>query len=165
MAGGPGRRSSRPDGRLDAGGRFGVGAAVDVGLRDGASFYPALFQMLRLAPRHLDRDVFLKVYDDLRCERLEAKRNGDKVVSDGLKVAINAVYGKQSEAYSKLLDPQNGAAIGINGQLVLLRLIEALLPIEGLSVLSANTDGIMVRFPRQHEARLRATVNRDRQAL
>ena len=126
---------------------------------DAASYYPALFQMMRLAPRHLDCEVFLSVYDAVRRERLEAKRIGDKVVSDGLKVAVNAVFGKQSDAYSKLLDPQNGAAITINGQLILLCLIDALLAVDGLAVLSANTDGVMVRFPRKHEAQLRQILH------
>ena len=121
---------------------------------DAASFYPALFQLMRLAPRHLDADVFIQVYDDIRLRRLAAKRGGDTVVSGGLKVGINAVFGKQSDQYSRLLDPQNGAAITINGQLILLRLVEALSEIDQLSVLSVNTDGMMVRFPRKAEAQL-----------
>ena len=91
---------------------------------DAAGFYPALFQMMRLAPRHLDPAVFNHVYDGIRLQRLAAKKAGDTVVSGGLKVANNAVFGKQSDQSSKLLDPQNGAAITINGQLILLRLIE-----------------------------------------
>ena len=125
---------------------------------DAAGFYPALFQMMRLAPRHLDPAVFNHVYDGIRLQRLAAKKAGDTVVSGGLKVANNAVFGKQSDQYSKLLDPQNGAAITINGQLILLRLIESLLEIDGLTLLSANTDGVMVRFPRKAETELRGIL-------
>ena len=66
---------------------------------DAAGFYPALFQMMRLAPRHLDPAVFNHVYDGIRLQRLAAKKAGDTVVSGGLKVANNAVFGKQSDQY------------------------------------------------------------------
>jgi hypothetical protein len=125
---------------------------------DASSFYPLLIKQNQLAPGHLDQAIFCGVYNDLTQRRLQAKRDGDHKVASGLKVAINAVYGKFSDRYSVLLDPAKGATITLNGQFILLRLIETLLAIEGLSVLSANTDGVMVRLRRQHVGQLHAVM-------
>jgi hypothetical protein len=66
-----------------------------------------------------------------------------------LKIAINSgSYGKLTDSFSAFRDPPKGAAITINGQLILLRLIEGLLRIPGLRVLSANTDGVLIHHPR-----------------
>jgi hypothetical protein len=72
---------------------------------DASSFYPLLIKHNRLAPAHLDKAIFCDVYNDLIQRRLQAKRAGNSNVANGLKVAINAVYGKFSDPYSVLLDP------------------------------------------------------------
>lgn len=115
---------------------------------DVASFYPALIVARKLAPRHLERSIFLDVFDRLRQQRLAAKRAGNKTLADGLKIAINAVFGKQSDVWGRLLDPRNGLAITLNGQFTLIRLIERLAELDGVTVLTANTDGVRLRIPR-----------------
>jgi hypothetical protein len=126
---------------------------------DASSFYPLLIKQNQLAPGHLDQAVFCDVYSDLTRRRLQAKRDGNTKVANGLKVAINAVYGKFSDRYSVLLDPPKGATVTLNGQFILLRLIEAMLAIDGLAVLSANTDGVLLRLQRQSVEQLHAAMD------
>ena len=117
---------------------------------DVSSYYPGLVVEERIAPGHLDADIFCGVFAGLMATRLEAKAKKQKEIAQGMKVAINSGgYGKLSDRYSPFRDPPKGAAITINGQLILLRLIEGLLGIEGVRILSANTDGVLIHHPRE----------------
>lgn len=122
---------------------------------DVASYYPNIVLTNRLYPRQWS-EVFLDIYQDIVTRRLEAKRNGDKTTADVLKIAANGTYGKSSEVYSSLYDPQLTANVTLLGQLGLLTLIEML--VGTASVCSANTDGITVLCKRAAESRMRELV-------
>lgn len=116
---------------------------------DVASYYPGLVIKERITPGHLDPDIYCGVFEGLMQARLKAKANKQKEIAQGMKVAINSGgYGKLSDKYSPFRDPPKGAQVTINGQLILLRLIEELLRIDGVRVLSANTDGVLLHHPR-----------------
>jgi len=124
----------------------------------------------RIAPAHLDADIFCDVFRSLMETRLDAKARakkgepGAKEIADGMKVAINSGgFGKLTDPFSPFRDPPKGAQITINGQLIILRLIEELLHIEGLRVLSANTDGILVHHPRAAIGDVYAAMKRVRE--
>lgn len=107
---------------------------VDVG-----SMYPNLMIINELYPEHLGK-VFLDVYNNEMLKvRLEAKKNGDKVTDLGLKLSLNATYGKTNSEYSWLYDPLVTLKVTLSGQLSLLMLIENMLFIENLVVIQANT--------------------------
>lgn len=114
---------------------------------DAASFYPALMINERLIPSHLDPDKFIAAYETLRSRRLEAKSQGLKALSDGLKISLNSVFGKYLSAYSWLSDPSAGLKVTVRGQLTLLQFIELAISCGG-QIVSANTDGILVRIKR-----------------
>ena len=114
---------------------------------DVSSYYPMIILTQRLAPRHLDTGKFLQVYGSLVARRLDAKKRGDKTTADALKIAVNGVYGKTMSKYSELLySPDVGPAVSLTGQLLLLMLIERM-ELAGVRVVSANTDGLVVRSP------------------
>jgi hypothetical protein len=113
--------------------------------RDVASYYPAIILKLGLFPAQMG-DRFLGVYRDLVKRRLEAKRSGDKVRADSLKITINGSFGKFGSRWSTLYSPELLIQTTITGQLCLLMLIE-MLEMDGISVVSANTDGIVMRCP------------------
>ncbi len=127
-------------------------ATADIALvdRDVASFYPNLILTRGLAPRHLG-DEFLHVYRGIVDRRLAAKRSGDKVVADSLKIVANGSFGKLGSPWSALYSPDLMIAVTVGGQLALLMLIEAL-ELRGISVVSANTDGVVSKVPRAREA-------------
>lgn len=111
--------------------------------RDVASYYPAIILGCNLFPRHLGTS-FLKVYKTLVTRRLDAKHKGDKVTADSLKITINGSFGKLGSKWSALYSPDLLIQTTITGQLALLMLIE-MLETNGVSVVSANTDGVVMR--------------------
>ena len=113
--------------------------------RDVTSYYPSIILRCELAPAHMGR-AFTKVYQDLVTRRLQAKRDSDKVTADALKITLNGSFGKFGSKWSKLYSPDLLIQTTITGQLCLLMLIEAL-ESEGIPVVSANTDGIVIKCP------------------
>ena len=125
--------------------------------RDVASYYPAIVLNCGLYPKHLT-DAFLNVYRRLVVMRLEAKRSGNKVVADSLKIVINSCFGLLGSKYSVLYAPDLMIQVTVTGQLALLMLIEAL-ELAGIKVVSANTDGIVIRCLRSRKDELVAIVS------
>jgi len=113
--------------------------------RDVVSYYPAIILRTGLAPKHMGK-AFTLAYHDIVKRRLAAKRSGDKVTADALKITINGSFGKFGSKWSKLYSPDLLIQTTLTGQLSLLMLIEAL-ESEGISVVSANTDGIVIKCP------------------
>lgn len=121
--------------------------------RDVASFYPRIILNLGLFPKHLGK-AFLKVYESLVNRRLEAKGLSkasdlsiaelNQVIADSIKITINGSFGKLGSKYSALYSPDLLIQVTLTGQLALLMLIEAL-ELEGIAVVSANTDGIVIK--------------------
>lgn len=109
---------------------------------DVASYYPNIILAQRLAPKHLGDD-FLTVFGSIVERRLAAKRSGDKVTADTLKITINGAFGKLGSKYSFLYSPQLLIQTTLTGQLALLMLIERM-ENAGIRVVSANTDGIVL---------------------
>lgn len=113
--------------------------------RDVASYYPAIILNQGLMPKHMG-PPFLRVYRGIVDRRLGAKRAGDKVTADTLKITINGSFGKFGSKWSALYSPDLMIQTTVTGQLALLMLIEWLYG-AGIEVVSANTDGIVVKVP------------------
>lgn len=109
--------------------------------KDVASYYPTIILNLELYPKHLGTS-FLDIYRNIVEQRLKAKREGNKVVNESLKIVINGSFGKLGSKYSALYSPDLMIAVTLTGQLALLMLIEKLEP-NGISVISSNTDGFV----------------------
>jgi len=119
---------------------------VDV---DVASLYPSLAIVNGLYPKHLG-EVFLDVYENgLLKPRLEAKKNGDKVMNTGFKLSLNSVYGKSNSEYSWLYDPLYTLKTTLAGQLSLVMLSEMLMTnVDDMTMLQINTDGLTAIIPK-----------------
>ena len=114
---------------------------------DVASYYPSIILQQKLAPKSMGKP-FLKLYKSFVTERLEAKKSGDKVTADVLKIFLNGSFGKLGSKYSNLYAPDLLLQTTITGQLCLLMLIEAMED-NGIAVMSANTDGIVCHAPNE----------------
>ena len=115
---------------------------------DVASYYPSIVLNCGLAPKHMG-DAFTQVYRGIVNKRLAAKKAKDTVVADALKITINGSFGKLGSKYSALYAPDLMIQVTVTGQLALLVLIESM-ELGGVRVISANTDGIVLKFsPRQ----------------
>lgn len=110
---------------------------------DVASFYPQVIINQQLYPKHLG-PALLETYAEIKTTRLEAKARKDIVVADSLKLVLNSSFGHFGNKWSDLYAPDFLIQVTLSGQLSLLMLIDEL-EHHGISVVSANTDGIVVR--------------------
>ncbi|QIW90766.1 UNVERIFIED_ORG: hypothetical protein GCAPEGMB_00447 [Vibrio phage V07] len=110
---------------------------------DVASYYPRIMLNNNYYPQHLGRP-FLAVFDNIVETRLEAKHNGDSKTAQSLKIVINGTFGKLGSQYSLFYSPDLLIHVTLTGQLSLLLLIETF-ELNGIQVVSANTDGIVIK--------------------
>jgi DNA polymerase elongation subunit (family B) len=113
---------------------------------DVRSYYPEIILRLGLYPPQMG-EAFLSIYRSIVQKRLAAKDAGDKKKADMLKIVINGSFGKLGSKWSALYSPDLLVQVTLTGQLALLMLIE-MLELSGISVVSANTDGIVMKTPR-----------------
>lgn len=113
--------------------------------RDVASYYPRIILNNRLFPPHIG-EKFLEIYDSIVRRRLKLKKEKNPLEA-GLKIAINGIFGKLGNLYSKVYAPHLLLQVCMTGQLCLMMLIEAI-ELAGISVVSANTDGIVIKCPK-----------------
>jgi hypothetical protein len=138
---------------------------VDV---DVASYYPAIIINSGLYPKALGPE-FINVFRAIRAERVAAKAEAQRITAlekqrpltdderqqretakakeAGLKIALNGCFGKLGSPYSVLYAPHLMIATTLTGQLALLMLIDRAEQ-KRISVVSANTDGVVFRCPR-----------------
>lgn len=123
---------------------------------DVTSYYPKIILNQGLYPYHLGPN-FLRVYNKIVQARVAAKQKGDKVTANSLKIVVNGSYGKLGSKFSNLYSPDLLIQVTLTGQLSLLLLIERL-ELEGIHVISANTDGIVVKPRRTQVERMKEIV-------
>lgn len=123
---------------------------------DVASYYPSIILQQQLAPKVMAQD-FLDLYQSLVTRRLNAKKAGDKVTADTLKICLNGSFGKLGSKYSALYAPELLIQTTITGQLALLMLIERM-EATGIKIMSANTDGIVCHAPKTLERNMEAVA-------
>lgn len=126
--------------------------------RDVTSYYPNLMLNLGMSPEAFG-DYFQDVYRKILDSRLQAKADGNKVVSDSLKIVLNGTFGKTSNKYSTLYSPKLLIATTLTGQLSLLMLIEMLEEAD-FSVVSANTDGIVIKCLRSRKNEMDGLISK-----
>lgn len=125
---------------------------------DYTSYYPSIMISYNIAPKHLDRATFIKMVDYLKQTRVKCKHTPDseghvmegvpnKIGAEALKIVINSIYGKLGSELFFLYDRFAQMQVTINGQLMTMTLIEEL-ELNGIHVISANTDGIVIKLPR-----------------
>lgn len=125
---------------------------------DAASFYPSIILECGFVPASLGAD-FVREYRKIYRRRLEAKRSGDKTTDATLKISLNGTFGKLASKYSVLYSPDLMLAVTLTGQFTLLMLIEWL-ESAGATTLSANTDGIAIRHPRDKDELIQRVVSK-----
>lgn len=117
---------------------------------DAASYYPNIMMRAGLIPTLGGNkgEIFLAEYEAIYRQRIAAKRSGDKRMANTLKIVLNGTFGKLGSIFCSFYAPELMLATTITGQLNLLCLIYELEKIKGVVVRSANTDGIMISYPK-----------------
>lgn len=116
---------------------------------DVAAFYPRIILNNKLFPKNLGKP-FLLIFESIVNRRIKAKKAGDTVVNESLKITINGTFGKLGSKWSFLYAPDLMLQVTITGQLSLLMLVERL-ELAGVQVVSGNTDGIVTKILPEQE--------------
>jgi hypothetical protein len=133
----------------DAPGKFATDSECIIQDMDVSSYYPNLIINNGFYPEHLGPN-FIEVLKKITSERLLAKKAKDIVKADGLKITINSIFGKMGSEHFWLYDPKQFLSTTISGQLGLLMLVEGMY-MNGVEVISCNTDGVVCRIDRKLE--------------
>jgi len=124
---------------------------------DVKAFYPRIILNNRLFPKHLGKP-FLKIFAKIVNDRLRAKMEEDKTKDGSLKIVINGTFGKFGSLFSFLYAPDLMMNVTVTGQLSLLMLIERF-ELAGVNVVSANTDGVVVKDSVKKEKLIRRIIS------
>ena len=120
---------------------------------DITSFYPSLMINYSIAPAQVNEGCFVKLVRWLRDTRIEAKHSTEDIIdgiqkdvlAQALKIVINSIYGKLGFEAGDICDRLAVLNVTINGQLLIMMLCEEL-ELNDIEVVSANTDGIVVKL-------------------
>ena len=113
---------------------------------DVESYYPRLMIWHNLLTRNARRPDRFK---DMFNLRMELKHAGKKKEQAPLKIVINGTFGICKDKNNKAYDPRNANLICVNGQLLLLDLIEKLEDIPSFDLIQSNTDGLIIKIHRR----------------
>lgn len=121
---------------------------------DVASYYPTLLIQLLKAGLKCPLPNLLPDLERFLEERLRLKSEGKKDEAGVFKIILNSIYGSTSYKFSKIYAPTMTLAVTINGQLMMLDILDFLVNnIKDLSIVWVNTDGFALRIKRSDKSR------------
>lgn len=129
---------------------------------DVASFYPHIMTEWGLLSRAVPS---VQTFVDIMDLRLKYKHEGNPLQAP-LKICINGTYGQSGagkyedgkyQVLSDLYDPVRMREVCINGQLMLLQLIEDL---SDYQLIQSNTDGLIYKVPKMYVQDLKSIVSK-----
>lgn len=116
---------------------------------DVTSYYPSLMIEYDLLTRNCES---AEKYKEIYNTRVELKKAGKKKEQAPYKIILNGTYGICKDKNSLAYDPRQANNVCINGQLLLIDLIDKLERIQGFELIQSNTDGLIVKIPDTDEA-------------
>lgn len=129
---------------------------------DVNNYYPSMLIAWGLVTRAATNDNYRLVYDTrkaLKRKQVAAAKAGRRSEAKDYKrqqlpykKMLNALSGAMKDNTNPAYDPRNNNCMCINGQLMLLDLIEHLEVIPGFELIQSNTDGLIIWIPDTEEA-------------
>lgn len=111
---------------------------------DVTSYYPSLMIKYGFLTRNSKTpEKFKNIYDT----RVQLKAAGKKAEQAPYKIVLNGTFGISKDPNSTAYDPRQANNICINGQLLLVDLIEKLEAVQGFELIQSNTDGLIIKIP------------------
>lgn len=107
---------------------------------DVGSYYPALMIEYDFLSRNVKNAADYRVIRDKRLEFKKAKNP----LQQPYKIVLNSTFGASKDLYNPLYDPLQANNVCVNGQLLLLDLIEHLEP--HFELIQSNTDGVIFKL-------------------
>ncbi|SLC83203.1 Uncharacterised protein [Mycobacteroides abscessus subsp. abscessus] len=108
---------------------------------DVEAYYPSTQMEYNFGYRNMGKP---ENFEKIHMQNINLKKEGRKVERLPFKIADNSISGQLKDKNSKLYDPLMNNAVCVNGQLMLLLLIEMVE--EHVELLQSNTDGILVKL-------------------
>lgn len=107
---------------------------------DVTSYYPSIMIVYNFLTRNCtDKKNYKKIYDI----RVALKKAGKKKEQAPYKIVLNGTYGICKDQFSSAYDPRQANNVCINGQLMLLDLLEHLE--NYITLIQSNTDGLIIQ--------------------
>lgn len=129
---------------------------------DVNNYYPSMLIAWGLVTRAATNDNYALVYKtrkSMKAKQIAAAKAGNKAEAKNWKKAqlpykkmLNALSGGMKDETNPAYDPRNNNCMCINGQLMLLDLIEHLEVVPGFELIQSNTDGLIIWIPDTDEA-------------
>ena len=111
---------------------------------DVTAYYPSQQQRFKFGYRVMDKP---ENFEFIHESNIKFKKLGDKKARLPFKIMDNAISGQMKQASSKLYDPMGNNSSCVNGQLMLLDLIEHLeARVPNFDLIQSNTDGILIKL-------------------
>ena len=122
---------------------------------DVTSYYPSIMIEYDFLTRNCkNKNKFKQIYD----KRVELKKQGKKKEQAPYKIILNGTYGICKDKYSLAYDPLQANNVCVNGQLMLLDLLEHLEPC--CEIIQSNTDGIILQvYSDEEEKKMKEVCN------
>lgn len=107
---------------------------------DVTSYYPSIMIVYDFLTRNCkDKKAYKKIYE----MRVALKKAGKKKEQAPYKIVLNGTYGICKDKFSSAYDPRQANNVCVNGQLMLLDLLEHLE--NYITLIQSNTDGLIVQ--------------------
>lgn len=129
---------------------------------DVTNYYPSFLIAHGFVTRAATNSNYELVYDTrkaLKKKQVAAAKTGNRKEAKDYKKQqlpykkmLNALSGAMKDKTNPAYDPRNNNIMCINGQLLMLDLIEHLEVIPGFELIQSNTDGLIVKIPDTDEA-------------
>lgn len=116
---------------------------------DVTAYYPSQQARFKFGYRVMDNP---ENFEFIHSSNIEFKKKGDKKARLPFKIMDNAISGQMKQKTSKLYDPMGNNSICVNGQLLLLDLIEHLeRNVPNFRLIQSNTDGILIKLSKYED--------------
>ena len=107
---------------------------------DVTAYYPSQQEKYKFGYRVMNNP---ENFEFIHGSNIKFKKAGDKKARQPFKIMDNAISGQMKQKSSALYDPMSNNAICINGQMLLLDLVEHLEPY--VDLVQNNTDGLIIK--------------------
>lgn len=108
---------------------------------DVTAYYPSMQEKYKFGYRVMDHP---ENFEFIHGSNIKFKREGNKKARQPFKILDNAISGQMKQKSSKMYDPMGNNSICVNGQLLLLDLVEHLEPY--CKLIQNNTDGVLLQL-------------------
>jgi DNA polymerase family B len=127
---------------------------------DITSYYPNLIVQLLRAGATCPLPNLLPKMVTFLAERIRLKEASDKIGAQVYKIILNSIYGSTNYERSKLYSPNLTFSVTLNGQLIILNVLNLIISALHTKILWVNTDGFILTVEKAELNRLKEILEK-----